>query len=236
MMPQASAAPVQRNENTMPKCSVEKRADRAAPAERDQQQIAGHHRRQHQRQVHHAVEQRLAPEILARQQPGDRNAERQRHHRRHDRDAQREMDRGPFVWGEIKHRDKPCPGRGAPRAKRGGVQLTRDRYEAGVWNGPGSAAHHCSASKTRVNALVVLHRVRDAPPATNSRRRPDQEREAVGLEHRLRRLRAQECEIARRVRLGGLGQRHRIDDGGMRVRPGRCRPSFTFGSTLASVE
>ena len=41
----------------------------AAAAERDQQQIAGDHRRQHQRQMHDAVEQRLAPEILARQQP-----------------------------------------------------------------------------------------------------------------------------------------------------------------------
>ena len=31
---------------------VEERADRPAPAEQDQQQIAGHHRRQDQRQVH----------------------------------------------------------------------------------------------------------------------------------------------------------------------------------------
>ena len=45
----------------------EEGADRSAPAERDQQQIAGHDRRQHQRQVNDAVEQRLAPEILARQ-------------------------------------------------------------------------------------------------------------------------------------------------------------------------
>ena len=53
-------------------------ADRPAPAERDQQQIAGDDRRQHQRQMHDAVEQRLAPEIPSRQQPGNGDAERQR--------------------------------------------------------------------------------------------------------------------------------------------------------------
>ncbi len=51
MMPQASAAPVQRNAKTMPKYSVEEGADRAAPAEGEEQQIAGHHRRQDQRQM-----------------------------------------------------------------------------------------------------------------------------------------------------------------------------------------
>ena len=70
MTPQASAAPVQRNENTMP-MSARNDADQAPAPERHQQQIAGHHRRQHQRQMHDAVEQRLAPEILAREQPGD---------------------------------------------------------------------------------------------------------------------------------------------------------------------
>ena len=101
--PQASAAPVQRNENTMPNVG-EERADDAAPAERDQQQVAGDDRRQHQRQMHEAVEQRLAPEILARQQPRDRDAERQRHHGRDDRDPQRQQDRGPFIGGEARTR------------------------------------------------------------------------------------------------------------------------------------
>src|SRR5205814_1775670 len=36
----------------------------AAAAEGDQQQIAGHHRRQHQRQMHNTVEQRLAQNSL----------------------------------------------------------------------------------------------------------------------------------------------------------------------------
>ena len=94
--PQASAAPVQRNENTMPKVSARNAPIDAAPAERDQQQIAGDDRRQHQRQMHDAVEQRLAPEILARQQPRDRDAERQRHEGRDQRDPQRQRDRGPF--------------------------------------------------------------------------------------------------------------------------------------------
>src|SRR5712672_3416418 len=50
-----------------------------------------------QRQMHDAVEQRLAPEVLPRQQPGDGDAERQRHHGRHQRDAERQRDRGPFL-------------------------------------------------------------------------------------------------------------------------------------------
>ena len=42
---------------------VEEGADRPAPAERDQQQVAGDDRRQDQRQVHQRVEQALAPEL-----------------------------------------------------------------------------------------------------------------------------------------------------------------------------
>src|SRR5882724_7240141 len=56
----------------------------------------------------------------------------------------------------------PCPGRGAaffmPLRRAGTVPNTGVRY------GPGSAAHYHSASKTRVNALMVkngaLHCVR----------------------------------------------------------------------------
>ena len=69
MTPQASAAPVQRNEKTMPKWSARKAADRPAPAEQDQQDVAGDDRRQDQRQEHEAVEQGVAPEATARQQP-----------------------------------------------------------------------------------------------------------------------------------------------------------------------
>ena len=50
-------------------------ADRPAPAEAEQQQIAGDHRRQDQRQMDDAVEQRLAPETAARQQQRDGDAE-----------------------------------------------------------------------------------------------------------------------------------------------------------------
>src|SRR5437899_8141601 len=51
-----------------------------------------------------------------------------------------------------------CPGRSAARS---GALQTRDRYAHRLWNGPASAVHRHSASKTRVNALMALHRVRD---------------------------------------------------------------------------
>src|ERR1700682_4893528 len=47
----------------------EPRANEAAPAERQQQQITGDNRRQHQRQVDQGIEDRLAPEIEPRQHP-----------------------------------------------------------------------------------------------------------------------------------------------------------------------
>ena len=81
----------------------EKGPDRRLAAERDQQQIAGDHRRQHQRQMHERVEQRFAPERLARQQRGDGDAERQRHQRRHHRNAQRQENRGPVLGGKLQH-------------------------------------------------------------------------------------------------------------------------------------
>ena len=59
--------------------------------------------RQHQRQVDKSVEQRLAPKILARQHPRDRDAERQRHDGRDHGDAQRQQHRGPFVGGKGEH-------------------------------------------------------------------------------------------------------------------------------------
>ena len=71
---------------------VEKRADRPLAAERDQQQIAGDDRRQHQRQMHEPVEQRLAPEILARQQPARSRCRTAARHRRDERDPQRQAD------------------------------------------------------------------------------------------------------------------------------------------------
>ena len=72
-----------------PEIVLKETADGSFAAERQQQQIAGHHRRQHERQMHDTVEQRLAPEILARQQPGHGDAEGQCGERRRHRDAQR---------------------------------------------------------------------------------------------------------------------------------------------------
>ncbi len=79
---QRRAGPAEREHDA--DCS-QPRAENPAPAERDQQQIAGHDRRQHQRQIDQCIEQRLAAEILARQQPGHRDAERQRNRGRHAR-------------------------------------------------------------------------------------------------------------------------------------------------------
>ena len=58
----ASAAPVQRNEKTMPNTVSKNCAERPATAEGEQQEIAGDDRRQDQRQVDETVEQRLARE------------------------------------------------------------------------------------------------------------------------------------------------------------------------------
>jgi hypothetical protein len=42
-----------------------------------------------------------------------------------------------------------------------GAPQIRDRPKLGVRNDPGSAAHHHSARKTRVNALMVLRCARE---------------------------------------------------------------------------
>jgi hypothetical protein len=52
-----------------------------------------------------------------------------------------------------------CPGRGA--AFFTPLRRTGTAKGAIAWCDPGSAKQHHSASKTRVNALSVLHRVRD---------------------------------------------------------------------------
>jgi hypothetical protein len=55
--------------------------------------------------------------------------------------------------------------RSMERVARNEALQTRDRYGLGICKGPGSAVHHHSASKTRVNALMVLHRIRDTEGA-----------------------------------------------------------------------
>src|SRR5208282_3333602 len=46
-------------------------------------------------------------------------------------------------------------------AQRSDALQTRDRYKLRVWDDPGSAVHRHSASKTHVNALMALHRIRE---------------------------------------------------------------------------
>ena len=79
MTPQASAAPVQRNAKTMPKCSSEERR-RAPPAEGQEQQVAGHDRRQDERQVDRPSSSWRAPEAPARQRQSHQDAEGQARH------------------------------------------------------------------------------------------------------------------------------------------------------------
>ena len=52
----------------MPKYSSSTLAEWAAPPEQQQQEIADNHWRQHERQVHHGVENALAGELHAREQ------------------------------------------------------------------------------------------------------------------------------------------------------------------------
>ena len=76
---------------------IEEGADRPFPAEGDEQQIAGDDRRHHQRQMHDAVEQRLAPEVAPREQPGDGQAEGKAADHGHGRNQEAKPDRGQLV-------------------------------------------------------------------------------------------------------------------------------------------
>ena len=69
-----------------PQHLLEPRADRPAPAEDAQQQIAGHDRRDDERQMDEDVEDGASPEAAAREQPGDRD---RRHRAGQRRDASR---------------------------------------------------------------------------------------------------------------------------------------------------
>jgi hypothetical protein len=53
------------------------------------------------------------------------------------------------------------PGAVQHEAERSDALQTRDRYELRICGDPGSAAHRHGASKTRVNALMALHRIRE---------------------------------------------------------------------------
>ena len=73
----ASAAPVQRNEKTMPQQASSAWPTRSAPSEGEEQEVAGHDRRQDEGQVHEAVEHGAAREAAARQRVGGGERERQ---------------------------------------------------------------------------------------------------------------------------------------------------------------
>jgi hypothetical protein len=55
------------------------------------------------------------------------------------------------------------PGAVQHEAKRSDAPQTRDRNGHRAQSDPGSAVHRHSASKTRVNALMALHRIRETP-------------------------------------------------------------------------
>jgi len=77
MTAHASAAPVQRNENTMPNCSARNETDQPAPTKGQQQQISGYDRRQDEEAEARSRRRTICREICTRQQISDRNPDRQ---------------------------------------------------------------------------------------------------------------------------------------------------------------
>ena len=75
-----------------PELLGEERADHTAPSEQDQENVAGDHRREHERHVDDAVQERPAPEPAAGKDHGDENAERQAHDRRPQRNLEAQPD------------------------------------------------------------------------------------------------------------------------------------------------
>jgi len=77
MIPAASAAPVHRNANHGHRTILPAGRRSARACEEKQEKISDDYRRQHQRQVHHCVEQRLAGKSCAREQVRYGDRERQ---------------------------------------------------------------------------------------------------------------------------------------------------------------
>jgi hypothetical protein len=92
MMAQASAAPVQRKFS-----------------KQDQQQKAGHHRRQNQGKMDDAIEYGLSPEAAARQDQGNPDRKRQAGKHGDRRYAQAEKDRRPLRIAQNQPVQMPCP-------------------------------------------------------------------------------------------------------------------------------
>src|SRR6266516_8125568 len=110
--------------------------DPVRPAEQDQEKVPGHDRGQHERQQDEAVEQRLAPERFAREHVGERDADRQRQHRRPECDFERQRDRSPFLGAQNGHA-KSCV-RPKRRSATAWGERERDR-RPGFWRRAGGA-------------------------------------------------------------------------------------------------
>ena len=82
---------------------LEPSADRSPRAEQEQQYIAYRDRRQHQRQVHHGVEQRMPQEAAPRQNPCDQERGGQADGDAAQGDAQAEAQRFAFVGAQPDH-------------------------------------------------------------------------------------------------------------------------------------
>src|SRR5712672_3302368 len=83
----------------------EPRADGPAPAEKEQQEIADHDRRQHERQMDGRVEQRLPGKVGTRKHMGNRDREGQTHEHAPESDAQAEAQDLP-LFGCRQHPDR----------------------------------------------------------------------------------------------------------------------------------
>ena len=103
----ASAAPLRVKIELDAERALEPSADRAARAEQEQQYIAHRDRRQHQRQVHHGVEQRVPQEAPPRQHPGDQESGGRADGDAAQGDAQAEAQRFAFVGAQPDHGAAP---------------------------------------------------------------------------------------------------------------------------------
>ena len=180
MTPQASAAPVQRKAKTMPKCSSRKRADRPAPAEGQEQQVAGDHRRQDQRQVHEAVRAapcpgtRAAPAACATRMPNGRLTSVAQVATR-----MREADRGPFVGTEPQPLHRPaapsvqCAGASTVKpcaSKSSRRRLGPQEVEEGAGVGARRLRGHAPQDRRSAGACPPGRCRRPSPPARPRRR------------------------------------------------------------------
>ena len=99
--------PAKREHN--PEMIGKERPQRRAAPQQHQQDIARHHRRQHQRQMDESVEQELAGKAPARQRIGRKDTERQAESGGRQRDLEGQPDRRPFIRSKLEHRLWPRP-------------------------------------------------------------------------------------------------------------------------------